>query len=126
MNIYFQDPNDVPLPPEQVRIRSFKAEPRPDGRRVRLFLELTPFLKQPDGEIIVKDAQGDEVGSLSFIETMMPKMEFTLHLRGVQTEGKFTASATIFYREEPQEVKEEYSQPDAKVVDRAETFFQIP
>jgi hypothetical protein len=121
MNIFFQDPNDIPLPPEQVRIRSFRVEPRPDGRRVRIFLELTPFLKQPDGEIIVKDSQGVEVASLNFIETIVPKMEFTLHLRLAKPEGRFTASATIFYRGEPEEGKAE-----PKVVDRAETFFQIP
>ncbi len=128
MNIFFQDPNDIPLPPEQVRIRSFRAEPRPDGRRIRIFLELTPFLKQPDGEVIVKDAQGDEVGSLSFIETMMPKMEFTLHLRGSKPEGRFIANAVIFYRkeaEEGNEGKEGLAQPEMSIVDQAETEFEI-
>jgi hypothetical protein len=43
MDIFFHDPTDIPLPPAEVRIRQFKGEPWPDGRRVKLTLELTLF-----------------------------------------------------------------------------------
>ena len=45
MDIFFQDPTDIPLPPEEVRIRELTAEPWPDGRRVRVYVELTPGFK---------------------------------------------------------------------------------
>ena len=97
MDIFFQDPNDVPLPPEEVRIREFTVEPWPDGRRVRVNVELTPFQKRPNGEINIKNGDGEEVASVSFIETIDPNIQFTMHLRTLETLGEYTITATVFY-----------------------------
>jgi hypothetical protein len=118
MDIFFQDPTDIPLPPGEVRIRQFRAEPWPDGQRVRITLELTPFLKRPNGEIRITDSQGAEAASISIIETMEPKMEFTMHLRGHGLRGPFTAAAYIFYLEEPEEKGEEQPQGESQEVDQ--------
>ena len=129
MDIFFQDPGDIPQPPEQVRIRQFRLEPYPDGQRVRVALELTPFLKRPSGEISIADAMGREAASFSIIETMVSKMAFTVHLRGPDLAGPFTASATIFYMKEPDnpvenpESGEEVRQQ--MVVDSAKATFDI-
>lgn len=131
MDIFFQDPSDIPLPPEEVRIRQFSAQPRHDGRRVRVILEITPFQKRPSGEISVRDAQGDEVANLSIIETIDPNMEFTVHLRGPKPAGQYTAAATLFYTAPLPETREGESAPDRvelpepTIVDRAETSFVI-
>lgn len=111
MDIYFQDPSDIPLPPNEVRIRRLAADPYPDGRRVRVTLELTPFLRRPNGEISIINASGNEVASLSIIETIDPKMEMTVHLRGQETHGDYRVEARIFYLEEPE------GQPEEKEVD---------
>ena len=135
MDIFFTDPNDIPLPPEEVRIRNFRAEPWPDKRRVRVYLEITPFQKRPNGEIEICNAEGNEVASLTIIETIDPKMDLTVHLRVAEPAGSYTASAVIYYYEAEEPVSSEGSDsPDKslpplpsrmKLVDRAETSFQI-
>ncbi len=107
VDIFFNDPTDIPLPPDEVRIRRFEVNPWPDGRRVRVYLEVTPFQKRPNGEISITNAGGDELANISIIETMDPKMEFTLHLRGAELSGPFTVSAYIFYYEESAESSED-------------------
>lgn len=127
MDIYFREPTDIPLPPKEVRIRELRAEPWPDSRRVRLYLELTPFQKLPSGEIVVLNATGDEVSSASIIETIDPRMELTLHLKGDRLEGEFKVSAIIYYLEEGEENAEEVP-PDKRkklIVAQAETIFTI-
>lgn len=81
MDIFFSDPTAIPLPPDEVRVKELRAEPWPDKRRVRVYLEITPFQQRPNGNITITDAAGEEVASVSFIETIDPKMEFTIHLR---------------------------------------------
>jgi hypothetical protein len=135
MDIFFTDPTDIPRPPEEVRIRQFRAEPWPDKRRVRIYLEVTPFLKRPNGEIEIHDADGNEVVSLSIIESIVPKMDLTVHLRGPEPAGTYIASAIVYYYEADENLpptESEASEPalpslpsKIKVVDRAETTFVI-
>lgn len=129
MDIFFTDPSDIPLPPDEVRIRQLKAEPWPDGRRLRVYLELSPFQKKPDGEISVVSNTGIEVANVSIIETMDPKMEFTLHLRGEEPQGLYRVNAVIFYRGEVEDDQKEAEtpplQPSKVIVDHLETTFEI-
>lgn len=129
MDIFFQDPGAIPLPPDDVKIVELRAEPWPDNRRVKVYLEITPFLKRPNGEISLRDAQGSQVASVSIIESIETKMEITLHLRGVDTHGDFTVSAIIYYLEEPistgEEIEVDLTKQKRMVVDQAETEFQI-
>jgi hypothetical protein len=99
MDIFFQDPADIPLPPDEVRIRRFEAAPWPDNRRVRISLEITPFLKRPNGEVEIVGPDGQAAARLTIIETITPRMEFTVHLRGQVPPGEYTASATVYYAE---------------------------
>lgn len=126
MDIFFTDPTDIPLPPEEVRIRQFLAQPWGDGVRIRIYLELTPFLKRPNGDIIVHNARGEELANVSIIETMDPKMEFTLHLRGAERVGPFSAAVRIFYLEEPPEGEDiPPDQRPRQMVDQAELAFDF-
>lgn len=135
MDIFFTDPTDIPLPPEEVRIRHFRAEPWPDKRRVQVYLEITPFQKGPNSEIEIRNADGDEVASLTIIESINPKIDVTIHLRGGEPAGVYTASAMVYYYEaEELTSSAKGSAEDAplpplpskiKRVDQAETTFQI-
>jgi hypothetical protein len=145
MDIFFQDPAEIPLPPDEVRIRQFKAEPWPDNRRVRISLEITPFQKRPNGEVRITDPAGEEAASLTIVETIAHRMEFTVHLRGRISPGQYTAQATVYYADPEEEAggegraaasprPEEGSEPEKlplplptriKVVDSAETAFTI-
>jgi len=103
MEIFFHDPSDVPLPPEEVHIRTLKAKPYPDGRRVRVYLELSPFQKRPSGALSILNPLGEQVASVSIIETIDPRMEMTLHIRGPHTPGTHTIQAEVFYETLPEE-----------------------
>jgi hypothetical protein len=131
MDIFFTDPDAVPLPPREVRIQKLEAQPYSDGRRVRVKLELTHFLKRPNADVSIINAQGEEVASASIIETMEPKMELTLHLRGAEQPGDLTLAARVFYREEPPPGLETGPDDDSTrrpiiEVDRKQFPFRIP
>lgn len=129
MDIFFQDPTEIPLPPAEVRILRFEAEPWSDGRRVHIYLEISPFQKRPNGGVTITNRDGDELASISIIETMDRKMEFTLHLRGAEIAGPFTVSAYISYPEEqPDSTRETDGLPEFRpqfIVDRANTTFNL-
>jgi len=130
MDIFFTDPDDIPLPPEEVRIREFKADPWPDGRRVKIYLEVTPFQKRPSGEVFIADQSGQPVASANIIETIDPKMEINMHLRSTETTGVFNASVVLFYladiEEEPAESESEpIGPPERMIVDEAQISFEI-
>jgi hypothetical protein len=134
MDIFLQDPSDIPLPPEEVRIRELRAEPYPDQRRVRISLEVTPFQQRPNCEIQVSDENGNVVASLSIIESIDPKMDFTIHLKVEDTTGTFTVSSEIYYYEDEQLQGASSSKPEGeqhqlpsriKTVDRRQTKFVI-
>ncbi len=97
MDIFFTDPDEIPLPPDEVRILALEARPWPDGRRVQVYFEITPFQKRPYGEISITNARGDELASISIIEPAERKLEFTLHLRGADLIAPFTVSSNLFY-----------------------------
>jgi hypothetical protein len=134
MDIFFQDPTDIPLPPDEIRIRELHAEPYPDGRRVRIILEITPFQQRPNCEIIVTNEDGEAAASLSIIESIDAKMDFTVHLKGKKPSGKFTVSADIYYYEgeetvasEASKIENETHQLPSKInlVDQRQATFDI-
>jgi len=94
MDINFHDPSDIPLPPEDVRIRELRVEPLQDRRRVRLLIEITPFQQKPNLEIKIMTATGHEAASLSIIEAIDYKMQFTVHLKDESASGEYIAESS--------------------------------
>ncbi len=129
MDIFFQDPDEVPLPPDEVRIRDFTATPYPDGRRIKVYLELTPFQKRPSSEITITNRAGEILAVANIIETMTRKIDLTLHLRAAAT-GLFQVTADVFYQETPAEDDaaegEDFQLPERSRVDTAQTSFSVP
>lgn len=128
MDIFFQDPNEIPLPPAEVRILEFRAAPYPDGRRVRVYLEVTPFQKRPSADVWVRDAGGATVAEITIIESMTRKMEFTVHLRTPNPQGTHSLEASVYYKREAGEPGEEDDQLENGkiVVDQGRLEFTIP
>jgi hypothetical protein len=122
MDIQFVAPSEIPLPRDEVRILNLKGELYPDGRRVLVAIELTPFLEKPSGDIAFLDRDGNCLAGASFIETVDPRFEMTLHLRhDISEYGGYSVAATIFY---PEDVdgdrdKDEIRLPERKIVDEA-------
>jgi hypothetical protein len=134
MDISFQDPSDIPLPPDEVRIRELQVEPLPDNRRIRISLHITPFQKRPNIEVVVINENDDESGSLSIIESIDPKMEFTVHLRDDIPGGQYKVLSQIYYYEDDQTREENTSQVEEgthqlptklNIVDRRKATFVI-
>jgi len=125
MDIFFQDPTAIPLPPQEVRIKSLHAEPWPDNRRVRIILEVTPFQKRPNGEVAISNPLGEEVASVSIIESIVPRMEFTMHLRGEVPAGEYRLSATLFYLPEAESQENPIEERQRIVVDERSVVFEI-
>ena len=126
MDIFFSDPTEIPLPPEEVRIRELQAEPWPDGRRVRVYLEVDPSQKRPSADLVIKNENGEELASASIIENVLRKMEVTMHLRGETLAGSYSLTATLFFAsvEEPDS---EANPPSVsrQVVDTAHVEFSL-
>jgi hypothetical protein len=99
MDINFHDPADIPLPPDEIHIRELRVEPLPDGRRVRLFIEITPFQQKPNCEIKIFSMSGEEAASLSIIEAIDYKMQFTVHLKDAPPAANYTVEMEIYYFE---------------------------
>jgi hypothetical protein len=130
MDLFLQDPHEIPLPSDQVRIRSLRAEPYPDGRRVRVYVETDPFQfgKRPSADIFILDAEGAEIASTTVITTMTRKLEMTLHLRGAAGPGAYLLQAILYYTDltEPSEEDAELQPPIVTEIDRKETQFEVP
>ncbi len=88
------------LPPKELRITELRAEPWPDqSQRVRIHLEITPFLERPNLLVIITGLDGEEMSSAHIIETIETRMTFTLHLKGEVVDGPYNLKAKILYSE---------------------------
>jgi hypothetical protein len=88
------------MTPEETRITSLTAEPYPDGYRLRVHIEMTPFQQRPHLEVVLSDANQEEVASSSIVEPLSWKLEFTMHIRG-ELNNPYTLEAKLFYPDGP-------------------------
>jgi hypothetical protein len=100
MEFFINDPNFPRLAPADTRLVGLTATPDPDGRRIRVNLEITPFQQRPEIEIALTDPAGNLITSTIIIEPVSWKLELTLHIRKPgPTNEKYTLSATLLYPE---------------------------
>ena len=100
MEFFFPEDNLNRMTPEETQISDLSVQPYPDGRRLRVNLEITPFQKRPHLEFILRNAGGEEVTTVNMVEPLTWKLEFTMHLRG-ETLNPYTLEARLFYPEGP-------------------------
>jgi hypothetical protein len=111
-NIDFFNPQDVPQPRDKIKVEKLEPKPYPDGWRVRVIVDVTPFQERPSLEIRVRSAEGRIVSELSVIETMIRHMEFTVHIRGVESPaGNYIAEAALYYGDDPSIVQHQLDIP---------------
>jgi len=96
-DVFFTESSEAPVPPQEVRIRLLDAEPRPDGRRIDVRTEITPFQKRPNIELVIRNQEGAESATLSVVEAIDAAMDFTMHLREKEPAGKYTLEMRVFY-----------------------------
>ncbi|MEN8240372.1 MAG: hypothetical protein ABFS17_00490 [Chloroflexota bacterium] len=97
MDIFFNDPNDVPLPPDQIEVRELTGTPNQEGNRVLVNFEITPFQDRPNIEVALLNEAGKQAAAFSVVEAIENKMDFTLHLRDAETKGKYTLLIEVIY-----------------------------
>jgi hypothetical protein len=100
MDFFFPEDQLNRMTPEETRITSLTARPYPDGYRLHVNIEMTPFQKRPHLEVALKDANGDEVASTSIVEPLSWKIEFTMHIRG-ELNNPYTLEAKLFFPDGP-------------------------
>ncbi len=97
MDIFFTDPETIPLPPSEVRITQLEATPYPDGRRVHVLLCVTPFQVKPNADLAILDEEKNELASISIIESLLPRMEVNIHLPESYPNRTLYLQATLYY-----------------------------
>ncbi|HEU0294827.1 MAG TPA: hypothetical protein VFR47_18945 [Anaerolineales bacterium] len=100
MDFFFPEDNLDRMVPEETKITSLSAEPYPDGYRVLINIQMTPFQKRPHIEVLLKDADGEEIASTSIVEPLSWRIEFTMHIRG-ELNNPYTIEAKLYYPDGP-------------------------
>ena len=108
MDFFFPEDNLNRMTPEETEITSLLAEPYPDGYRVRVNIQVTPFQKRPHIEAALTDADGEEIGSTTVVEPMSWKLEFTMHIRG-ELNNPYTITARLYYPDGPSKEPQTFS-----------------
>lgn len=128
MEIFFTNPDEVPLPPGEVRIRTLQTLVLPDRKRVKVYLELEPFQKRPNADLTIFSPSGRMLSTTSIIESMIRKIELVMHLRGEIEAGMHTLEVTVFYATLPEQGAPEGEGESIvrQIVDTASHQFEIP
>ena len=100
MDFFFSEDNLARAVPEETKILSITAETYPDGRRLRVNIEVTPFQKRPYIEIMLTDKDENDIASTSIEEPLSWKLEFTMHVRG-EINNPYTLSAKLYFPDGP-------------------------
>lgn len=101
------------LPPSQVRFKSVKVEPWPEGRKVRVLMDITPFQQPPNIEVTITDLEGHEITSAHIIENVDYRLVITLHLRKIVPQTQYRLIVRMIY-------------PDVGAVDEQSLIFELP
>lgn len=131
MDIFFTNPNDVPVPPEKMEIRELKATPYSDGKRVAIEFEITPFQQKPNIEIGIFNQTSQEVASFSVVEAIENKMTFTIYLREPKPSGDYQVKMQIFYTnydaldDDEEQLIKDILLENKKIITTGEITFQI-
>jgi hypothetical protein len=108
MEFFLPEDNLARAVPEETQITSLSATPYPDGYRLRVNIEITPFQKRPYIEVTLRDADGVEVASTSIVEPLSWKLEFTMHIRG-ELRNPYTLNARLYYPDGPSDEPRQFS-----------------
>jgi len=97
MDPFFIEPDPNGQPPEKVRFENIIIEPYQNGNRVKLLIEITPFLEKPNVEIEILKENGSLVSTMSLVEIIDHKFELTLHLKEKNSQGNYILRTNLYY-----------------------------
>jgi len=130
MDPFFTE-QDIDLKPsDEIKFENVIVEPYQDRNRVKLLIEITPFLEKPNIEIEIFNLDGELVSSMSIVEIIEYKFELTLHLKDENPQGEYLLKGSIYYSDlshyELKEDEEQVSKEKAeiRIVDKHEKRFK--
>jgi hypothetical protein len=76
----------------------------------------------------ISDKSGKVIAQSDILETMLPHLEFTMHLRAVERGIDYIMEAEVYYQKVPlpSDVAIDIHLPDPMVVDRRKVTFSLP
>ena len=90
---------------EDVRLLRTRLEVAPEGRRVAVDLELTPFVERPTIEGRLFNGSGESAGLINMIETLDTVNRVVMHLRDSETINPYRLELRIYYAHIEQDMK---------------------
>ena len=99
MDIFFSDPDEIPLPPDEIRFRNIQVYPIDDSNKIKIFIEIDPFRKKPNIDLVVFNNRREIATSVNIIESIQRKMEIIAHLKRNTADIEFNLEATLYYSE---------------------------
>ena len=108
MEFFFPEDNLNRMTPEETHITVLSADPYPDGHRLHVNIEMTPFQQRPHLEVILTNGNGDEIQTTSIVEPLSWKIEFTMHIRG-ELHNPYTVHAKLYYPDGPSDEPRQFS-----------------
>jgi hypothetical protein len=94
---FFDDLGEAPKAREDVRLKQLGLYVYPDGRRVAVGFDLTPFRERPSIEVRVVNERGEAAGWLNVIETLEANFSLTMHLRDKEPTERYEVTAVVYY-----------------------------
>jgi hypothetical protein len=99
------------MPETGIRIKGIGVQPFPDGRRLDVAVDLTPFLPSrpeqdrlgvaagPRLELAVESPTGSHVCSVTLVECRKRAVDLVMHLRGHPEPGEYRLHVGLFWNE---------------------------
>ena len=90
--------NPLPTdPPEEIKIQAVKAEPYPDGRRVKVKFILSSFTQGPNA-LVTLTSNNIQLVSVNIVNIFVPENEITLHIPGDGVKpGTYQVELDLFF-----------------------------
>ena len=99
MDIFFSDPDEIPLPPDEIRFRNIQVYPINGSNKIKIYIEIDPFRKKPNIDLVVFNNRREIATSVNIIESIQRKMEIIAHLKRNTADIEFNLEATLYYSE---------------------------
>ena len=83
---------------QNIEILNLKAIPYPDGRRVKVKFQLSPFMQGPSALISMISDDGKIIASVNMVNIFVPDNEITLHVREKDDlSGSYEVKLNLFH-----------------------------
>lgn len=127
MEIFFQDPSEIPLPPDEIRIKEFSIKEWLDKVRIKIFIKIDKFQQRPNIDVLILSIDGrDEYSVTSIVGLVTQEIELIIHFRGSHEPGEYLLRSILFYTTQSPLINEtSFEKPSIsnKIIDQKDIIF---